>query len=204
MTSQLIRDKKIIENDWITTELAIVDEIVKKQAGKVVAFKLSGEDYPGTEQVSKTTYRRKGKILLPLKVFLLHQNELKERLANKEIGIWLYTHEEIHKSIEILGDLNQFPVIAVYVGKFADGRIFSIGNQLRNKYSFTNELRAFGDVLRDQIFFLKRSGFNSYLIRKDRNAEDAIKSLDDFSNPYQGASDILDPIWKRIKGEVSK
>ena len=32
MTSQLIRDKKIIENDWITTELAIVDEIVKKQA----------------------------------------------------------------------------------------------------------------------------------------------------------------------------
>ena len=199
MTSQLIRDKKIIENDWITTELAIVDEIVKKQAGKVVAFKLSGEDYPGTEQVSKTTYRRKGKILLPLKVFLLHQNELKERLANKEIGIWLYTHEEIHNFIETLGDLNQFPIIAICVGKFADGRIFSIGNQLRNKYSYKNELRAFGDVLRDQIFFLKRSGVNSYLIREDRDAKDAIKSLDDFSDPYQGASDISEPVWKRIK-----
>ena len=199
MTSQLIKDKKIIDNDWITTDLAKVDEVVKKQAGKVVAFKLSGEDYPGTEQVSKTTYRRKGKILLPLKVFLLHQNELKERLANKEIGIWLYTHEEIHNFIETLGDLNQFPIIAICVGKFADGRIFSIGNQLRNKYSYKNELRAFGDVLRDQIFFLKRSGFNSYLIRKDRDAKDAIKSLDDFSDPYQGASDISEPVWKRIK-----
>ena len=60
-------------------------------------------------------------------------------------------------------------------------------------------MRAFGDVLRDQIFFLKRSGFNSFLIRKDRDAKDAIKSLDDFSDPYQGASDISEPVWKRIK-----
>ena len=83
--------------------------------------------------------------------------------------------------------------------KFADGRIFSIGSQLRNKYKFKNELRAFGDVLRDQLFFLKRSGFNSYLIRKDRDAKDAIQSLDDFTNPYQGASDIEQPAWKRNK-----
>ena len=70
---------------------------------------------------------------------------------------------------------------------------------MRNKYSFKNELRAIGDVLRDQIYFLKRSGFNSYLIRKDRDAKDAINGLDDFSEPYQGAVDILEPAWKRIK-----
>ena len=51
----------------------------------------------------------------------------------------------------------------------------------------------------DQIYFLKRSGFTSYLIRKDRDPQDAIKSLDDFTEPYQGAFDILDPVWKRIK-----
>ena len=94
---------------------------------------------------------------------------------------------------------NNFPLIAIYVEKFSDGRIFSIGNQLRNKYNFRNELRAFGDVLKDQIYFLKRSGFTSYLIRKDRDPKDAIKSLDDFTEPYQGAFDILDPVWKRIK-----
>jgi uncharacterized protein (DUF934 family) len=199
MKSQLIKDKKIIENDWFTSELAKVEEIVKMQAGKVVAFKLSGEDYPSSEQVNKTTFPSTGKILLPLKVFIMHQESLKERLAKKEIGIWLFTHEEIHKFIEILGDLNRFPLMAIHVGKFSDGRIFSIGNQLRNKYNFKNELRAIGDVLRDQIFFLKRSGFDSYLIRKDRDVKNAIKGLDDFSDPYQSGGDNLEPAWKRLK-----
>ena len=199
MTSQLIKNKKIVEDDWLTVDLAKVEEVVRMQAGKIVAFKLSGEDYPTKEQVSKTIYSDTGKILLPLKVFILHQERLKKRVAKKEIGIWLSTHEEIHKYTQLIGDLNDFPLIAIHVQKFADGRIFSIGNQLRNKYNFKNELRAFGDVLRDQIFFLKRSGFNSYLIRKDRDAKDAIKGLDDFSDPYQGASDILEPVWKRNK-----
>tara|TARA_B100000795_G_scaffold255890_1_gene227906 strand:+ start:512 stop:1114 length:603 start_codon:yes stop_codon:yes gene_type:complete len=199
MTSQLIKNKKIVEDDWLTVDLAKVEEVVRMQAGKIVAFKLSGEDYPTKEQVSKTIYSDTGKILLPLKVFILHQERLKKRVAKKEIGIWLSTHEEIHKYTQLIGDLNDFPLIAIHVQKFADGRIFSIGNQLRNKYNFKNELRAFGDVLRDQIFFLKRSGFNSYLIRKDRDAQDAIKGLDDFSDPYQGAVDILEPAWKRIK-----
>ena len=199
MTSQLIKNKKIVEDDWLTVDLAKVEEVVRIQAGKIVAFKLSGEDYPTKEQVSKTIFSDTGKILLPLKVFILHQERLKKRVAKKEIGIWLSTHEEIHKYTQLIGDLNDFPLIAIHVQKLADGRIFSIGNQLRNKYNFKNELRAFGDVLRDQIFFLKRSGFNSYLIRKDRDAQDAIKGLDDFSDPYQGAVDILEPAWKRIK-----
>ena len=169
------------------------------QAGKVVAFKLSGEDYPTDNQVIQTEFPEIGKILLPLKVFLYHKEKLDKRFVNKEIGIWFSTHEEIHKYIDTLGNLNNFPLIAIYVERFADGRIFSIGNQLRNKYNFKNELRAFGDVLKDQIYFLKRSGFTSYLIRKDRDPLDAIKSLDDFTEPYQGAFDILDPVWNRIK-----
>ena len=199
MRSQLIKGRNIVKDDWITAELAKAEQIVRMQAGRVVAFKLSGEDYPTNEQVSKTIFPDTGKVLLPLKVFILHQEKLRGRLANEEIGIWFSTHEEIHKFIGAIGDLNNFPLIAIHVEKFADGRIFSIGNQLRNKYNFKNELRAFGDVLRDQIFFLKRSGFNSYLIRKDRDAEDATKGLNDFSDPYQGASDILEPVWKRIK-----
>tara|TARA_B100000787_G_C16069190_1_gene239112 strand:+ start:105 stop:707 length:603 start_codon:yes stop_codon:yes gene_type:complete len=199
MTSQLIKGKNIVKDDWVTAELAETEQIVRMQAGKIVAFKLSGEDYPGEEQVKNSIFPATGKTLLPLKVFILHQEELSERLANGEIGIWFSTHEEIHSVTGTIGDLNDFPLIAIHVEKFADGRIFSIGSQLRNKYNFKNELRAFGDVLRDQIFFLKRSGFNSYLIRKDRDAKDAIKGLDDFSDPYQGASDIEDPVWKRRK-----
>ena len=55
-----------------------------------------------------------------------------------------------------------------------------------------------GDVLRDQLFFLKRSGFNSYLIRADRSAVEALASLKDFSQPYQGAVDIEQPAWRRL------
>jgi uncharacterized protein (DUF934 family) len=99
----------------------------------------------------------------------------------------------------LLQNINQYPLIGVYIEKFSDGRIFSLANQLRTKYRFKNNLRAFGDVLRDQLFFLKRSGFNSYLIRKDRNAKDALKGLSDFSDPYQGALDIKEPVWKRVK-----
>ncbi len=79
--------------------------------------------------------------------------------------------------IDKIDDINKFSLISVNVRKFADGRIFSIGNMLRMKYKFKNELRAIGDVLRDQLFFLKRSGFNSFLIRKDRDANDAILGL---------------------------
>ena len=90
------------------------------------------------------------------------------------------------------------PIIAVYVERFADGRIFSIGNLLRTRYGYKQELRAFGDVLRDQLFFLKRCGYDSYLIRADRSAEDALAGLKDFTQPYQGAVDINQPVWRRF------
>jgi uncharacterized protein (DUF934 family) len=51
--------------------------------------------------------------------------------------------------------------------------------------------------LRDQLFFHKRSGFNSFLIRADRSAQDAVASLNDFSQPYQGAVDDV-PVWRRV------
>ena len=76
-------------------------------------------------------------------------------------------------------------------------RIFSLGTLLRTRYGYKNELRAFGDVLRDQLFFLKRSGFTSFQIRADRNAEDALASLNDFTAPYQGAVDEPRPVFQR-------
>jgi uncharacterized protein (DUF934 family) len=119
-------------------------------------------------------------------------------VVNKEIGIWLATHEVLESLATAEPDLNVFPLIAVHVERFADGRIFSLGNLLRTRYGFNNTLRAFGDVLRDQLFFLKRSGFDSYLIRADRNAEEALQSLTDFTQPYQGAVDNTQPVWRRV------
>ena len=199
MSSQLILNNHIANDEWQLIEPPKAQEEVKKQAGKVVIFKITGEASLNQDQVEKTTFPKSGKIILPIQVLLHHQKALMDRIAKKEIGIWIETHEEINSFIDKIDDINKFSLISVNVRKFADGRIFSIGNMLRMKYKFKNELRAIGDVLRDQLFFLKRSGFNSFLIRKDRDANDAILGLTDFSTPYQGAVDQQKPAWKIIK-----
>ena len=198
MKSQLILKNRIVKDDWETIMLPKIEVEVKKQAGKVVMFKLTGDNSPTPEQVDKTKFSNSGNVILPMKVFLKHKIQLQTRLKNKEIGIWIDTHEEIESFIEEIEDINAFPIFAIRVGKFADGRIFSIGSQLRTKFKYKNILRAFGDVLRDQLFFLKRTGFDSYLIREDRNANDALNALKDFTLPYQGSINDPMPAWKKV------
>ena len=137
-------------------------------------------------------------MLLPLTVWQANKDQLASRMAAGEIGILLQTHEPIESLAEAFDDINSLPLIAVYVERFADGRNFTLGNLLRTRYGFKNELRAVGDIMRDQLFFLKRSGFSSYEIKQGRNAEEAIESLNDFSQPYQGAVDEPNPVWRRV------
>ena len=138
-----------------------------------------------------------GEVLVPFAVWCANKDALASRVSQGEVGLLVATHEAIEDVITEVKDINAFALVAVYVERFADGRIFTIGNLLRTRYDFKNELRAVGDVLRDQLFFLKRSGFNSYLIRADRSATEALASLKDFSEPYQGAVDIAQPAWRR-------
>jgi uncharacterized protein (DUF934 family) len=198
VNSNLIYKNQIVADDWTLVELPKVDQEIRKQAGKVVLFKLTGENTITADQIANTQIPASGKILVPLSVYLARKNEFSARINNQEIGIWLATHEVLENLTDAEPNLNIFPVIAVYVERFADGRVFSIGSLLRTRYGFNNTLRAFGDVLRDQLFFLKRSGFDSYLIRADRSAEDALQSLKDFSQPYQGAVDDNQPVWRRV------
>lgn len=197
--SNLIRNNQIVDNEWITVHLPqLGEEVVRKQAGKVVLFKLTGEVTSTPEQVAATVIPSSGKIIVPLSVWIARKAELADRFAKGEIGLWLATHEVLETLVQSVPEINALPLIAVHVERFADGRIFSIGNLLRTRYGYKNELRAFGDVLRDQLFFLKRCGYDSYLIRADRSAEDALASLKDFTEPYQAAVDVNQPIWRRV------
>jgi len=184
-------------NEWITVQLPASHVEERKQAGKVVLFKLTGEQTVTPEQIEGTLIPTSGKVLVPLSVFIARQTALAPRIEKGEIGVWLDTHEVLETLHAALPDLNKLPMIAVHVQRFADGRIFSLGALLRTRYGFKNQLRAFGDVLRDQLFFLKRSGFDSYIVRADRSAEEAIASLNDFTKPYQGAVDIAKPAFVR-------
>ena len=196
--SQLIKNNSIVVDEWTRViPPTLGDEVVRKQAGKVVLFKLHGEETFTQAQIEATDIPATGNIILPLPVWLAKKDALNARMAAGEIGILVATHVPIEQLAEAFPDLNVLPLIAVYVERFADGRNFTLGNWIRTRYGFKNELRAVGDVLRDQLFFLKRSGYDSYLIRADRNAQEAIASLNDFSQPYQGATDDV-PVWRRI------
>ena len=187
----------ISENEWTIVKLPASQVEERKQAGKVVLFKLTGEKTVSAEQIANTEIPSTGKIIVPLSVFIARKAELQDRMTSNEIGVWVDTHEILEDLVNSVSDLNSLPIVAVHVERFADGRIFSLGTLLRTRYGFKNELRAIGDVLRDQLYFFKRSGFTSYLIRADRSATEALASLNDFTNPYQGAVDEPRPVFKR-------
>ena len=187
----------ISENEWAVVTLPASQVEERKQAGKVVLFKLTGEKTVSAEQIANTEIPSTGNIIVPLSVFIARKAELQDRLSSNQIGVWVDTHEILEDLVNSVSDLNSLPIIAVHVERFADGRIFSLGTLLRTRYGFKNELRAIGDVLRDQLYFFKRSGFTSYLIRADRSATEALASLNDFTNPYQGAVDEPRPVFKR-------
>jgi uncharacterized protein (DUF934 family) len=134
-----------------------------------------------------------GQILVPLTVWEAQRATLLER---NDVGVWIASHErpEVLKA-----DVAQLPVIAVDFPKFTDGRGYSIAWNLRARLGYKGELRAIGDVLRDQLFYMARVGFNAFAIRADRDPHDALKSLSDFSQPYQVSWDIQSPLFRRVE-----
>ncbi len=187
----------MVENQWECVELPASEAAERVQAGKVVLFKLTGEITVTEAQIAATVIPAAGKVIVPLSVYAANKTTLANRMDAGDVGIWLDTHETLESMIAQFDDINKLPIIAIHVARFADGRIFSLGTLLRTRYGYKNELRAIGDVLRDQLFFLKRSGFTSFLIRADRSANEALASLKDFTAPYQGAVDEPNPVFQR-------
>lgn len=100
-------------------------------------------------------------------------------------GVWLTSEESIE---ELQADLDRLQMIALDFPKFVDGRSYSNACLLR-RHGYRGELRAIGDVLRDQLYFMQRCGFDSFELRPDRDPEDAIAAFREFSVRYQPAAD---------------
>ena len=88
----------------------------------------------------------------------------------------------------LAADFDQLALIAVRFPKFTDGRGYSIARLLR-RLGWKGELRAVGDVLRDQLFYMTRCGFDAFELRADQDAQAALTAFSDFSAPYQAAID---------------
>ncbi|MBC3809147.1 DUF934 domain-containing protein [Undibacterium seohonense] len=170
--TKIIKDRAIIEDDW---------EILQ----------LSEDDTADAIEVPE------GKVIVPLKVWQLQRDKLIQRARDSaEIAVWFSSNEQAK---ELQSDLPLFNLLAVDFPKFADGRGYSIAYNLRTRFNYTGELRAIGDVLRDQLFYMQRVGFNSFAVRADKNIHDAIKGLTDFSEKYQTSVDEKNPLFRRVE-----
>ncbi len=140
------------------------------------------EDLPG-----------QGPLIVPLPLWLEQATMLNTR--EDGVGLWLDSDEAI-EDVPAAG-LQQLPVIALNFPAFTDGRHYSTARLLRERHGYHGEIRAIGDVLRDQLFFMQRCGFDSFAIRADCNPEAALAGLADYSTAYQAAADQPLPLFRR-------
>ena len=171
MHKQIIKNKAVVGDDWTVLRLA------EGETADSIAIPA-------------------GKVIVPLTVWQAQTAALQLRAAAGELGLWFASDE---RPEALTGQVAQFAVLAVDFPKFSDGRGYSIAYNLRARLGYTGELRAIGDVLRDQMFYMQRVGFDAFEPRADRNIHDALKGLSDFSEEYQASWDQKSPLFRRVQ-----
>jgi uncharacterized protein (DUF934 family) len=121
-------------------------------------------------------------VIVPLATWLASRAELR---ARADVGIWLAPTDD---PALLAADVTVLPVIAVDFPRFADGRGYSIARLLRDRFGYAGELRAVGDIARDQLYFLHQAGFDAFVLRDSKDAQDALASLRDFTDGYQATA----------------
>ena len=102
------------------------------------------------------------------------------------IGIRLRNNEAAEALRPHIG---RFDLVALEFPKFRDGRAYSYARLLRERYGFKGELRAVGEVLLEQLFFMLRTGFDAFELQSDDPLRDYRTAVGEFSVWYQPAAD---------------
>jgi Uncharacterized protein conserved in bacteria len=132
-----------------------------------------------------------GNILVPAPYWLDNRDALD---ARGDVGIWLASDVELAPYLSLISSL---PLIAVHFPAFANGRGYSLARLVKERSDFSGELRAIGDVLLDQLFFMRRCGFDSYLLKDGLSGQKALDFFSTFTDPYQLANDLPEPLFRR-------
>ena len=142
-------------------------------------FTSSFADASGAEAIPPT-----GPVIVSLDQWKAHRDELLKR--GTPLGIRLHSDQAPEL---VAADLGHFAVVALEFPKFRDGRAYSYARLLRERYGFKGELRAVGEVLLEQLFFMLRTGFDTFDIQSADPLKDYRTALADFSVWYQPTAD---------------
>jgi len=132
-----------------------------------------------------------GQVIVPLQLWLAQRDALS---ARQDIGVYLKNDENPE---DLKNDVGSLPLIAIEFPGFMDGRGFTLGRLLRERYGFTGELRAAGGFIRDQLTYLSRCGFNAFDCNETFDLDSALSSLNDLPEYYQAAADQELPLFRR-------
>ncbi|RZT41267.1 DUF934 domain-containing protein [Cupriavidus agavae] len=157
------------------------------------------EEHPLDEARIAAAAQGGNAVLFPLAVWKANEALLAGREA-AITGVWLAPEDEPGDAEAFFGRVS---LVAVDFPVFRDGRGFSSAYLLRTRYHWAGQLRAIGDVLRDQLNFMKRCGFDAFAVRADRNIDDAIKGFTEFTVAYQASVDEPLPLFRRARADVT-
>lgn len=128
-------------------------------------------------------------LLVPYETWKEQRETLMKR--NGKLGVRLSADQPPQL---IAGDLDRLDLVALAFPTFRDGRAYSYARLLRERYGFKKELRAVGNVLRDQFQFMHRCGFDAYAVADEKQAADWSRALSEISLVYQPSTDRRRPI----------
>lgn len=122
------------------------------------------------------------------------ERDLDALLAHpRMLGLAVTGDDDLARVVELLPQLD---LVALDFPAAKDGRNYSTARLLRERHGYEGELRAVGDVLRDQLFYMHRCGIDSFALREDQDFEAALAGLTVFSQAYQPATDHDVPVFR--------
>jgi uncharacterized protein (DUF934 family) len=126
---------------------------------------------------------------------LVHVNDWPQAAQSGKIcGVWLAVDNNLDQLPSVLKNI---PVIAIKFPAFMDGRGFSLARQLREQKNYDGELRAIGQFFQDQVFMMKRCGFDAYLVPEDADIDSYKTTFGLLTDYYQAAVDEPRPLFRR-------
>ncbi len=137
-------------------------------------------------------------VIVTLRSFLDDRSSTASR--RDDVGVRLRPEDDPRL---LMNDLDAVSLIEVEFPKYTDGRGYSIAQLLRRRYGYTRELRAVGQVLRDQLSLMRRSGFDAVVF--DHPDAEAVyaEAVGELSSAYQGAADDAVSIFLRRRPDAS-
>jgi len=134
-----------------------------------------------------------GAVIVTLERWLNESVDLRKR--NEPVGVSLKNDQS---PSQIIDDLEAIDLVQLDFPAYTDGRAYSAARLLRRRYGFKGEIRAAGNVLRDQYPLMLRCGIDTFVVPEDTNVEGWSRSAEAIGTPYQTAADNdTRPVWAK-------